>query len=120
MNLTRLSTDENVLRRFFVEQLVSIASKLRKDGIRFFPLGPDDRTDGPDSDSWYVPYPENTIELTEFDAGCLEEELRKLWVSQGLHQLGELAKPLADLARRLKMPAPSDDSDVSPFIYVMF
>ncbi len=120
MNLTKSSTDEKRLRRFFVEQLNPIALKLRKKGVSFFAPGPDDRTDGPDNDSWYVPYPENTSELTEFESGCLEEDLRKLWMSQGLNQLGDLAKPLADLARRLKMPAPSNDSDVSPFIYVMF
>ena len=120
MSLTKSSINEKQLRRFFVEQLVPIASKLRKDGIHFFALGPDDGANGVDDDSWYVTYSEDTMELVEFDGASLEAELCTLWENQGLPQLSELAQPMADLARRLKMPMPSDDADVSPFIYVMF
>jgi len=40
----------------------------------------------------YVSYPEGTPELVEFDASNIEAELHKLWESQGLSQLGELAE----------------------------
>ena len=120
MNLIKSSTDEDHLRRFFAEQLIPIALKLRKDDTHFFSLEPDSKTEGADDDSWYVTCPEDTPELVEFDASNLEAELHKLWASQGLSQLGELAEPIAELARRMKMPTPCEDTNISPFIYVMF
>ena len=120
MNLIKSSTDEDHLRRFFFEQLGPIALKLRKDGIRFFALSPNDKTKAVEEDSWYSDYPKDTPELVEVDTISLELELQKLWESQGLSQLDDLAEQLGDLSRQLKLSTPIDDADISPLIYVMF
>ena len=120
MSLIKSNSNENQLRRFFAEQLIPIALKLRKNDTYFFSLGPDNKTEGKDDDSWYITCPEDMPELVEFDVSNLETELRNLWESQRLSQLGELAEPIAELARRIKMPTPCEDTDISPFIYVMF
>ena len=115
MNSISRSEDDQPLRRFFAQELVPMAEKLREDGVRFFALGPDDN-----GDSWYTPYPKDMPELVNFESANAETELHELWERQGLSQLTPLAAPIAALARKLEMPTPGDDADVSPFVYVMF
>ena len=120
MNLTKLALNETYLRHFFRKYFVPMADKLRKSRIQFFANEPDEGKEEMQNDSWYVPYPSDTPELVQFDSNNLGEKLCRLWESQGLPQLADLAEPISILARRIEMPVPSHDADISPFIYVMF
>jgi len=120
LNLTKFALNENYLRHFFRKYFVPMADKLRKSKIKFFANTLDEGNEEMQNDSWYVPYPSDTPELVKFDSDNLEEELCRLWESQNLPQLADLAEPISTLARRIEMPVPKHDADISPFIYIMF
>ena len=107
------STDDERLRRFYVERLEPAARRLRERGIEFFPLGPD--TAAP---TYYAPAP------TGPDFATLEEEdcgpvLREMWRAQGLPEIAELADEMMTLAQELEVVG-EETADISPFVYVMY
>jgi hypothetical protein len=104
--------DRERLRRFFLEQLVPAAERLRKRGVTLFPLGADD------APSWYAD-PPSYPELTEIEPASFGDDLKRLWQSKNLPELSELAVALGGLAGELEVVADQSE-DVSPFIYVMF
>lgn len=108
------STDDGRLAAsFFGELLVPAAERLRQRGIVFFPLGPvfeePSWWEGPPSGPDFVP----------LDTGSIESRLRDLWRSEGLPELDELVQPLMELAEKLEV-RDLEDSEVSPFVYVMY
>jgi hypothetical protein len=107
------STDEAKLRRFYQRELCAAAEALARRGVRFFPLGPDER------ESWYEPADANAPEFIAFEAQDLERTLREHWERQGLAELAGLAHELAALARELEL-SEEQSADVSPFVYVMY
>lgn len=120
MSLIKSAVRENELRSVFRKKITKVAEKLRENGILFFSMGFDEENSAEKVESWYVPYPDNILEFVSFENTDIETELMTLWESQGLKKLTPLIKDIVDLSKRLEMPLPSDDADVSPFIYVMF
>jgi len=106
---------EAAARAFFHERLVKAAEQLRARGVKF--LEPD--LSAPAEGSAYVPCPSGTLELQDWCTQDLERRLARMWESQGLPELAELAGPLLELAR-LQAAGTTTDAEVSPFIYVMF
>jgi hypothetical protein len=104
--------DRERLRRFYLEQLVPAAERLRKRGVTLFPLGADD------APSWYAD-PPSYPELTAIEPASFGEDLKLLWQSKNLPELAELAVALGSLAGELEIVAEQSE-DVSPFVYVMF
>ena len=79
------------------------------------PLGPDDG-----EETWYVSYALDTPKFTRFESMDTAEMLREIWEAQGLGELAPLAGAIGELAAHLEEPTPTEDSDISPFVYVMF
>ena len=102
--------DERLARRFFNDELLPAAERLRERGVSFLPLGPDDEA------SWFEPAPDGD-DFTEI--GDLETVLRDHWEAQGLSELASLAHALANLADALEIRE-QDSAEVSPFVYVMY
>jgi hypothetical protein len=100
-------------RRFFEEHLLPAAERLRARGVRFFPLGPTD-----EEASWYAGPPE-IGDFMELEAEGIEQTLRSLWASQDLPELEALTPHLLELARSLEV-RDQEESEVSPFVYVMY
>jgi hypothetical protein len=109
------STENARLSKFFDKRLAPLAERLRARGQRFFPLGPDER-----SESYYVVPVAGEAEFVELDdpAAC-EQALRELWQGQQLPELAALAGPLLELARKLEIRE-DEFGEISPFVYVMY
>ncbi len=112
MSLTDEQKKERV-RAFFKEKLVPAAEKLRKRGIRFFPLGFEEQS------TWYAKCASCVPELDELSGENVELRLRHLWETESLPELAELAGPLVQLAKDLEAK-PDDKGEISEFIYEMF
>lgn len=107
-------TDLKLLRRFFADRMIPASEQLRRDGVSLMTLGPDA------DDTWFVAYAEDTPEFTEFDSDDTGRALSELWDGQGLAQLVDLARAVGQLAAQMQQPLPTKETDVSPFMYVMF
>ncbi|MFO0691360.1 MAG: hypothetical protein U0900_21865 [Myxococcota bacterium] len=108
------STDDDRLRRFYVDRLEPAARRLRERGVAFFPLGPD-----AGAASYYAPPPTGPDFASLDDAAAWGEALRALWSAQGLPELAELVPELMAIAGELDV-AEEETADISPFVYVMY
>jgi hypothetical protein len=106
------STDERLLRRFWVNRVLPAAEALRRRGVRFFPLGPEP------GDSWYHG-PPAAADFRRPDERALARELAARWEAEGLPELAALASPLEELAGQLEI-SEEETPDISPFVYVMY
>lgn len=109
------ANQEKLLHRFFKDQITPLAEKLRAEGGQFFPLGPDDQ-----EPTWYVDYPPDPPEISQFKATDAGAELQRWWAAQGYDPIVPLVAPLMELGEALSAQAAEETDDVSPFIYVMF
>ena len=97
---------------FFRVELPPVAEDLRRRGLRFFPLGPDDAV------TWYEG-PAREPEFVEFEDDDWSASLEAMWRGQGLAELAALVDRMRQLAEDLG-PAGDQPADVSPFVYVMY
>jgi hypothetical protein len=99
--------------------MVPAAKQLRARGVSFFPQGREKEIDG---DSWYVPYPADTLDIVELETEDIGPELARLWADHP--ELTDLVGPLMELAQRIAaqnaQDEAHDDEDISPYMYVMF
>jgi hypothetical protein len=103
-----------LLDKFWNQQLLPAAQSLHGRGVRFFETAPD-----PASTSYYTPHKSAADPFVQLEPADWERLLRDMWQKEGLPELTTLAGPLMDLAEKLKL-RDAEQSDVSPFIYVMF
>ena len=108
------STDDERLRRFYVERLEPAARRLRERGVEFFPLGPDST-----AATWYVVPPAGPDFISLDDEAACAATLTGMWSAQGLPELAELVPHLMALARELEV-VEEETTDISPFVYVMY
>jgi hypothetical protein len=107
-------------RRFFDEQLMPAAKRMRAGRGDLFPTG---REDGPGS--YYTPRSRTRMDRADFELerlgspDDLEPALRGFWDGRGFPELAGLAPGLTDVARALH-ETEEQTEEVSPFIYVMF
>ena len=104
---------ETLLRSFFAERLVPAAQCLRERHVTFFATGPD-----PAAESYFERHQTAPYFTTIEPEDCIPR-LVQMWQEEGLHELAELAEPLAELVLLLA-PKDDDSGELSPLIYVMF
>ena len=108
------------VKRFFSEELMPLAEKLRDEGKSFFAISPD-----PAAKTYYIKREKTAMTPASFELpGCdsldsFEKALADMWTSQGYPELAALAPTLAKLAHSI-YSVEEQGGEVSPFIYVMF
>ena len=103
-----------LLDKFWSQQLLPAAEALRTRGVRFFETAPDAK-----ADSYYTSHEPSADPFIKLEPADWEKLLRDMWQKEGFPELASLAHPLMELAAKLKL-RDAEQSDVSPFIYVMF
>lgn len=113
---------DRAIADYFEKVLLPSVAGADKEGEGFFPRRPD-----PEAVSYFKRCEKKTLTGDDFILeGCasfekLEEALARLWEGQGFQGLAGTAPAAATLARKLNAYAmESENSDISPFMYVMF
>ena len=108
------------VKKFFFEELMPLAEKLRDEGKSFFAVRPD-----PAAKTYYIKRKKTAMDPASFEvAGCdsfdsFEKALADMWTSQGYPELAVLAPTLLKLTKSI-YSVEEQSEEVSPFIYVMF
>jgi hypothetical protein len=114
-----MSSIEADIRHFFFDRMVPTAKQLRACNVSFFPQGREKETG---SDSWYIPYPADTLDIVKLETAVIGPELARMWADHP--ELTGLVGPLMELAQRIAAQNTKDevqhDEDISPYMYVMF
>jgi hypothetical protein len=116
-----MTTDEHdaELRRFFDEQLLPVAQRVKAKGD-VFPMGPD-----PSCKSYWIDRTTRTLGKADFEEPSMASpaelgaKLAAMWTAKGDAELAKLAPAMQKLATGLAKAHQKQD-DVSPFIYVMY
>ena len=103
-----------LLDKFWNQQLLPAAQALRARGVSFFEAAPDAK-----ATSYYTSHQSSADPFVKLEPADWEQLMRDMWQQEGFPELAALATPLMELAEKLKLPD-AEQSDVSPFIYVMF
>ena len=117
---TKMKNPAKALDKFFHNEMLPVAEKLKSQQGDFFPLGPDDN-----ASSYYIDRKCSKLTRADFeDNGCdsvesLQASLSKLWQSQDQSALVELTPSISELAAALRQ-VEEEQKDVSEFIYVMY
>lgn len=107
----------------FDELISPIAERMRASGIQPFPVKPDASLD-----SYYVPRAKVSMTRDDFTApSCIDFDdfsgrLAAHWEALGRHELRDAVPRIAGVARAAHAAFEVDkqDTEVSPYIYVMF
>jgi hypothetical protein len=108
------SHNAELLARFYRERIAPIAENVAAEGIEIFPLGPDEKCR-----SYFADREPGESYIHTIDHTNMEAELSRLWSSDPVSGMNDLAAPILELAETLREKEVESD-DVSPFIYAMF
>jgi len=120
MSLIKIRNNSKAIKKFFFSELLPVSRSLAKEEKVFFPKEPNYSLD-----TYYTIRHKITMFPKDFEIrGCnsmsnFEEELYKMWKSQGNIELLALSKSLSRLAELL-YKIEEQNEEISPFIYVMF
>lgn len=108
------------LRAFFDDELMPLAARMKQDGVQFLDVKIDKGVD-----SYYINRKKRSMTRADFEWGGAElvetfaNQIKEFWRGQGQDRLVTLVPTLEKLAVALQTND-EQDSEVSPFIYVMY
>ncbi len=106
--------------RFFNQQLMPLATRLKAQGVALLDPGPD-----AGAASYYLPRTQRRMRREDFECGGLstpqhaQAEMAAMWRQADRHPLAPLAAGVAQLACSLRK-GQAQSSDVSAFVYAMY
>jgi hypothetical protein len=111
---------ERAVSRFFEQQLLPLARRLKDDGVKLLDPGPE-----PGAASYYIKRSQPMMTRADFEQGGLstperaQAEMRAAWSTALGHPLAPLAPAVAQLACELRQQQ-TQSSEVSAFVYAMY
>jgi hypothetical protein len=102
------------LRRFYANELIAVAEKLRSSGYEGISLGRDENVG-----TWYVDVDAESAVFIEVEVEQVTARLRGIWEGEDLQELAALSASLVEVARDLRTDE-DESADISPFMYVMY
>ncbi|MBL8330600.1 MAG: hypothetical protein JNJ71_17310 [Rubrivivax sp.] len=118
--MTDQAKAQREIARFFTEQMMPLAERLKADRVKLLDPGPQ-----PGAASYFVKRTQRSMSREDFERGGLtsperaEAEMKAVWSQAAGHPLAPLAPAVARLAGELRQ-GQTQSSDVSQFVYAMY